>query len=139
MTHFARLAALLLLTRLLACQSLASQAAPPLDVSQAGGSQISAQGTVLSVERPRPEDTQSFVHLVIAPGDQKPIRLALAPGWYLERQGIRFEPHENVRFEGRTVSHDGEETRVEVRRIEQGDRSYILRDEQNRPAWNVKP
>jgi hypothetical protein len=95
------------------------------------------EGIVSSVERPRPEDSQAYVHVVITPREQQPIKLVLAPGWYLDRQGIRFGPHESVRAEGRRVLEDGE-PRIVVRRLHQGSRSYVLRDDNEQPAW-LKP
>lgn len=100
--------------------------------------QITAQGTVLSVERPRPEDSEAFVHVVIVPQDQRPVRLALGPGWYLERQGLRFAPSDPVLAKGRSVRRNGEST-LEVETIEQGGKSYVLRDGQHRPAWPATP
>jgi hypothetical protein len=94
---------------------------------------VSLQGSVISVERPRPEDTKSYVHVLIAPTDKKPVRLILGPGWYLDRQGIYFEPHQNVVAEGR-AARDGE-SGIVVERISSGDRSYQIRDEQARPLW----
>jgi hypothetical protein len=92
---------------------------------------------VSSVERPRPDDAQTFVRIVLVPADKQPIRLVLAPGWYLEQQGIRFEPQQAVRVEGKRTEENGAPTIV-VRRIHQGERSYVLRDEQEQPAW-LKP
>jgi hypothetical protein len=94
---------------------------------------VSAQGSVISVERPRPDDTQTYVHVLIAPADSQPVRLILAPGWYLDRQGLRFEPNQKVVVEGR-AARDGEPGIV-VERISSGQRSYRLRDEQAKPLW----
>jgi len=95
---------------------------------------VSMEGVVLSVERPRPEDNQSYVHVVLAPTGAEPIRLALAPGWYLDRQGIRYDAHENLRVEGRRGA-EGEPSTLVVQRVHQGNRSYVLRDERDQPAW----
>lgn len=88
----------------------------------------------MSVERPRPEDSQAFVHVVIAPTDQRSIKLVLGPGWYLEEKGLRFEPRQTVEVRGRQTTQSGESTIV-VQSIRQGDRSYVLRDEREQPAW----
>lgn len=95
------------------------------------------RGVVMSVERPRPEDSQAFVHVVIAPTDQQPIKLVLAPGWYLEEKGLRFEPQQTVEVRGRQTTQHGDSTIV-VQSVRQGDRSYVLRDEREQPAW-LKP
>lgn len=98
---------------------------------------MTTQGVVLSVERPRPEDTQAFVHVVITPADQRPVRLVLAPGWYLEKSGLHLEPRESVEVSGKHVVENGESTIV-VQSVRQGGHSYVLRDERERPAW-LKP
>ncbi len=95
---------------------------------------VSAQGLVLSVERPRPEDAQSYVQVLIAPSGEQPIRLILAPGWYLDRQGIRFEPQQRVAAEGKRTVHQGQ-TSIMVERIATEQGSYELRDEQQQPVW----
>jgi hypothetical protein len=140
MTHSTLGSALLFLASVVpgACQPRPFTPKPPPPFTPTAAPQISAQGVVLSVERPRPEDSQSYVHLLVSPADHKPVRLVLGPGWYLEREGMRFEPNESVRFHGRSVSREGR-SGIEVQRIEHGQRSYILRDDQNRPAWTVMP
>jgi len=95
------------------------------------------QGVVLSVERPGPDDSRAYVHVVLAPADEQPIRLALAPGWFLDQKGIRYDPHERLTVEGQRVVEGGKST-VVVRQVRQDDKSYVLRDEQDRPAW-LKP
>ena len=92
------------------------------------------QGVVSSVERPRPEDGQAFVHIVITPSDTQPIRLVLAPGWYLEEQGIRFEPNQTVQASGKRVVENGQPSLV-VQTLRRGEQSYILRDEREQPVW----
>jgi hypothetical protein len=94
---------------------------------------VSLSGSVISIERPRPEDTKSYVHLLIAPTDSKPVRLILGPGWYLDREGIYFKPHQSIVAEGRPT-REGQQGIV-VERISSGDRSYQIRDAQARPLW----
>lgn len=129
-------AARLLLPLLLGCQPLPPTAPPPLGQPSPNGSMVT-EGVISSVERPRPEDAQTFVHVVMIPADKQPIRLVLAPGWYLDEHGIRFDPQQSLRVEGRRTVENGTPTIV-VRSLQQGERSYILRDEQEQPAW-LKP
>lgn len=89
---------------------------------------------MISIERPRPEDTKSYVHVLIVPADRKPVRLILGPGWYLDRQGIRFEPNQAVLAEGRATA-GGTDPGIVVERISIGEKSYRLRDEHARPLW----
>lgn len=95
---------------------------------------ITMEGIVSSVERPRPEDSQAYVHLVVTPADGVPIRLVLAPGWYLDEQGIRLEPRQTVQVSGKRVVKDGQ-SGIVVQRLRRGDESYILRDEHEQPKW----
>lgn len=122
-----------LLLAAVACQPML----PPPPNLAAPQPAISAQGTVLSVERPRPEDSQAFVHVTISPAGEQPVRLVLGPGWYLDQQGLHFEPNESLSAEGRAVVENGQQ-QIVVRRLTLGDRSYVLRDEAERPVW-LKP
>jgi hypothetical protein len=115
------------------CQPQTPRIPTPFDKPSAGGP-IAVDGVVLSVERPRPEDNQAFVHLVISPADSKPIRLVLAPGWYLEEKGLHFEPQQTIHANGKRVVQNGEPSIV-VQTIRQGDRNYLLRDQSEAPAW----
>lgn len=127
--------------RLVACWALVAVTAscrpmfpmPPRELA-AAGDPVATQGIVSSVERPRPEDSQVFVHVVMTPGDQRPIRLTLAPGWYLDREGLDLAPNDAIRVEGNRAMRAGE-PEIVVRRVYKGDRSYILRDERSRPVW----
>lgn len=123
----------LLLAILATCKPIPSRIPTPFDQPHAG-KPMTVEGVVLSVERPRPEDTQAFVHLVISPADRPPIRLVLAPGWYLEERGLRFEPRDTIQANGRPVVENGE-SNIIVQSIRQGDRSYLLRDQHDQPAW----
>jgi hypothetical protein len=117
-----------------ACQPTVPRIPSPV---AAPGSNVTARGTVLSVERPTPEDSQSFVHVTITPSDRNPVRLVLAPGWYLDEQGLRFEPRESISVEGRAVVEQGQR-KIVVQRVQRGEHSYLLRDEHERPLW-LKP
>jgi hypothetical protein len=117
----------------LGCQPFGPELPRHPDVSPPQSS-ISERGSVISIERPRPEDTKSYVHVLIAPTDRKPIRLILGPGWYLDRHGIRFEANQAVLAEGRATG-GGSDPGIVVERISIGEKSYRLRDEQARPLW----
>ena len=128
--------AMLFLPLLIACQPMPPRIPSPFGQPTADAP-MTTQGIVMSVERPRPEDSQAFVHVVITPADQHPIRLVLAPGWYLEKSGLRFEPRETVEVRGKQVVQNGESSIV-VQTVRQGDRNYVLRDEREQPTW-LKP
>lgn len=125
----------LLLGALSSCQPREPRVPRPWASAAPATGNVVAEGVVLSEERPRPEDTQSYVHVVLLPSDQQPIRLVLAPGWYLDAQGLRFVPNERLRVEGKR-SDEGGPTLLVVHRLQRGDRSYMLRDERDQPAWS---
>lgn len=129
-----RVLSMLLLAVLNGCSSVAGTAVPPPRVDPRTESMITMEGIVSSVERPRPEDSQAYVHLVVTPADGVPIRLVLAPGWYLDEQGIRLEPRQTVQVSGKRVVKDGQ-SGIVVQRLRRGDESYILRDEHEQPKW----
>ena len=125
---------LLSLVGALGCQATSAPPHPVVPDAPLSERSVNAQGVVLSVERPRPEDAQSYVHVLIAPTGGQPIRLILAPGWYLDGQGIRFEPQQRVSAQGTRAVHEGQAgIMVESISTEQG--SYRLRDDQEQPAW----
>jgi hypothetical protein len=92
------------------------------------------EGVVSSVERPSPDDSKAYVHVVLTPSDRNPIRLVLAPGWYLDEQGLRLAPNDSLRVEGRHTQEGGAPAFV-VRRLERGERAYELRDAREQPKW----
>jgi hypothetical protein len=96
---------------------------------------VSTRGLVVSVERPRPEDSKSYVHVLISAEDRQPIRLILAPGWYLDQHGIRFEPEQAVTASGKRAVHGGQPSIV-VERISTSQGTLLLRDEQDHPVWS---
>ena len=127
------------LATLSALSTLAAGCQPPPHLPEPvgrpiAGDQATLQGVVLSVERPRPEDSQAYVHVLLAPAGQEPIRLVLAPRWYLDKQGIRYDANEKLTVRGQRVV-EGRRSTVIARQVRQGDKSYILRDEKDRPAW----
>lgn len=85
------------------------------------------------MERKSPDDPSAYVHLLVSSGD-RPIRVELAPGWYLDEQGLRFSREEQVSVEGRRERRAGDEVIV-ARRLRRGTETIELRDEFDRPRW----
>lgn len=131
---FHRVCCLLVLLPLAsACQPPPRRIPDPYSQPQAG-SPSTLQGVISSVERPVPDDSRAYVHVVLTPFDRRPVRLVLAPGWYLEEQGLRLAPDDSLRVEGRRVVGDGGEAFV-VKRVHHRDRDYDLRDDHDQPKW----
>ncbi len=95
---------------------------------------FTADGHVLGVERSVPEDPQSYVHIIIAVDGREPVRVELAPGWYLDEQGLRFSKDDLVGVEGQSTVREGK-TIVVARRVRSGESTVPLRDNQGHPAW----
>jgi hypothetical protein len=93
-----------------------------------------ADGHVLGVERSNPENPESYVHIVVAIDGKEPVRVELAPGWYLDEQGLRFSKEDAVWVEGQRTVREGK-TVVVARRVRNGDETIMLRDDHGRPAW----
>ena len=93
-----------------------------------------ADGRVLGVERASPEQPATYVAIVFQADGKEPIRIELAPGWYLEERGLHFTPQDRVHVEGKTEARPGGSVLV-VRRIEKDGKVLELRDESGRPAW----
>ncbi|HET9929672.1 MAG TPA: hypothetical protein VFQ35_03250, partial [Polyangiaceae bacterium] len=66
-----------------------------------------ANGQVLGVERPLPEDAVTNVHLVFQARGEEPVRVELGPGWYLDEGKLHFDPKDDILVEGRREVHNG--------------------------------
>lgn len=88
-------------------------------------------GEVIRVTSDSSQDAlASGVHLVVQPEGRHPVRVALAPGWYLDEHGLRFEPGDRVHAAGAPsgdvfVASD----------VSKGKQSVRLRDASGRPLW----
>jgi hypothetical protein len=95
---------------------------------------FSTDGRVIGVERKSPDDPGAYVHLLVAADGERPIRVELAPGWYLDQQGLRFSREERVSVEGHRERRAGDEV-VVARRLRRGAETIELRDDHDRPRW----
>lgn len=91
-------------------------------------------GRVLGVERSVPDSPATYVSIVVQPDREQPVRVELAPGWYLDRRGLRFSEADRVQVEGRRERRDGGAV-VVARRIRTSAGVVELRDADERPAW----
>jgi len=92
-------------------------------------------GEVLSVEKVAPRNEMFYgVHLMVKTGE-KTVSVHLGPGWYIEDQGIAFEPKDKVEIIGSKVTFDGEEA-VIATEVKKGDEILKLRDKNGIPYWS---
>ena len=92
-------------------------------------------GEVLSVEKVAPRNEMFYgVHLMVKTGE-KTVSVHLGPGWYIEDQGIVFEPKDIVEITGSKVTFDGEEA-VIATEVKKGDETLKLRDKNGTPYWS---
>jgi hypothetical protein len=93
-----------------------------------------ADGRVLGVERASPDQPASYVQLVVQADGKTPLRVELAPGWVLDKHGLKFSEQDRVRVTGKTEVRGGNSVLV-ANRIEKGDQSLELRDASGQPVW----
>jgi hypothetical protein len=65
---------------------------------------------------------------------EQPVTVLLAPGWYLERSGVRFRNAERMEVRGSRVLRSGEPVII-ASEVRQGETTVRLRDENGRPLW----
>ncbi len=119
----------LLFGLILAACSAGTRAAPASPAAV-----YTADGKVLGVERASPEDPATYVQLVIQGNEAAPVRVELAPGWYLDQRGLSFRPETRVAVEGHRVVRNGEPLIV-ARSVSVDGSKVLLRDERDRPLW----
>lgn len=114
----------------------ASSAAGPGSVRRPNIPEVyTADGRVLGVERPLPEDRATNVHLLFQAQGEDPVRVELGPGWYLDEGKLHFDAKDDISVEGRREVHNGNSVIV-ARRVRKGSTTLQLRDEQANPLWS---
>jgi hypothetical protein len=89
-------------------------------------------GRVLGVDGVPPERRLGENLRVTLRAGSEPIVVELAPGWYLEHKGLRFERNQSISVEG-TV--DRERDVFIARRVHANSLSVDLRDAEGRELW----
>ena len=119
----------------------ASSGAPPAANRSDTPAAVSAfDGEVMGVDRTLPGDSlSSNVRLVLRPASSEPVTVELAPGWYLQEQGIQLSTAQRIKGRGRQ-SNDADGGWVMIAwEIDAGNRVVPLRDERGRPVWQRPP
>jgi hypothetical protein len=100
---------------------------------------VRVEGRVSHVdELPSPDEQLRQVAVVTLHTDGKPVRVELAPRWFLEANGLKYAPEQTLFVHGERTDTHGE-PRIVAREVEQGGVRVRLRDEQGRPVWNDTP
>lgn len=94
-----------------------------------------ADGRVLGVERPLPEDRVTNVHVLFQADGEEPVNVDLGPGWYLDEGKLRFDAKDDISVEGHREVQNGKSVIV-ARRVRKGATTLQLRDEQSKPLWS---
>lgn len=96
---------------------------------------VRLEGTVSHVdELPSPEEHLSQVAVITLHASGTPVRVELAPDWFLEQHGLKYTPEQLLLVRGERVDVNGESIII-AREVEQGEIRLRLRDEQGRPVW----
>jgi hypothetical protein len=96
---------------------------------------IRVEGTVSRNDRlPSPEERLSEVAVITLHASGEPIRVELAPGWFLDEHGLKYSPEDRLLVTGERIEQNGE-SRLVASEVEQGGVRLRLRDEQGRPLW----
>lgn len=116
----------------LGCASSARTAEGPV-VPQREPTWIS--GEVMGVDRiPIDQYNDSTVHLVVSTEAPETVDLELAPGWYVDEQGLAFQPNQRIEYRG----HSNTAGKFTVYEIRRGDATIQLRDETGAPRWQPR-
>lgn len=94
-----------------------------------------ADGRVLGVERPLPEDRATNVHVLFQPRGEEPVNVELGPGWYMDEGKLRFDAKDDISVEGHREVQNGKSVIV-ARRVRKGATTLQLRDEEAKPLWS---
>lgn len=91
-------------------------------------------GPMIGVEQRSITEQMNYgLRVRIQPAGSPIVLVDLAPGWYLDQQGLHLSQHDRLKVEGTIPASDGV---LRAQRLTKGMRSVRLRDEQGRPYWD---
>lgn len=110
--------------------------APPTPRAALGRPPISAaDGEVMGVnEVPVNDWLNQNLRVTVRPGNEEIVEVELAPGWYLEQNGLRFEPGDRIVVEGTTRTREGV---LVAERVRKGNTTVLLRNASGEPLWRT--
>ena len=89
--------------------------------------------------RPASDQLEQTLRLALSDDPAHPVAVVLAPGWFLEREGLHYTRDEHLRVKGTTRTRDDGEETVIAWEVEQQGHTIRLRDERGRPLWEATP
>ncbi|MEB2313091.1 MAG: hypothetical protein OZ921_17755 [Sorangiineae bacterium] len=95
-------------------------------------------GTILGADRTAPADALARSVAIRVGRPEGELRVELAPGWYLDRHGLRLDPEERIQVRGSRVQGGGPPTLL-AQEVTTHGKSVRLRDEVGRPLWEAEP
>lgn len=91
-------------------------------------------GTVESVDKFTPMRGMGYgIHLMVKT-DKGIIPVHLGPGWYIERQAMKFAKGDKVEVKGSRVTFNGKPAII-AQEVKKDDGTLILRDDTGTPEW----
>jgi hypothetical protein len=100
---------------------------------------VHVEGTVSHLDEvPLPEQRLRQVAVVTLHASGAPVRVELAPGWFLAEHGLKYTPEATLSIRGERVEEGGE-SRVIASEVSQGKLRLRLRDEHGHPIWEDTP
>ena len=139
MLHLDRAVALIAVSFTVAAASCSADRPVRSPAAEHTGAMETVHGEIIGVERTSPEDrlAQSIV-VTVQPPTGDPVTIDLAPGWFLDENGLRFEQSDVVRID--LVPAESERAGpFMARRVRLRDRSLDVRDARGRPTWKRLP
>lgn len=105
--------------------------------TRAAAAPVTVEGTVSRFERLPPAEKQLQENAVITmSAEGKLIRVELAPGWFLDEQGLRFQREQAIIVTG--MRHADEDVDIIVAdEVMQDGRRIRLRDLNGKPLWST--
>ncbi len=144
-----RTAALLGLPLVIGCSPPPSDPNGPWRPPEPEPVRLAFDGTILGADGVPPERRLAEdVHLTVTPtvvtsGGETlvgvEVSVQLAPGWYLDERGLRFEHDNEVHVEGAYRREGGKIIVLATRIAKKGTPVVELRDEKGNPLWPVTP
>jgi hypothetical protein len=114
---------------------LAFSCGPPPGPFPPRGAPMTIQGTIIGVDnRSADEQLAHGLRVTVQPEGKPKVLVDLAPGWYLDQQGLHFSERDRLSIEGRATSGD---PIIVASRVTKGTTSVRLRDAAGHPLWDL--
>jgi len=89
----------------------------------------------MGVDRvPIDQYNDSTIHLLVTTETNENVRLELGPGWYMDENGLTFEPQQHIEFRGQ---HDPNRDYV-AHSVRRGTQTIQIRNPDGSPRWPNK-